>query len=78
MFVCLFFVVCLGFFKCRGGQTLEWFSQRGYGVSILGDIQAVNGPRQPAPDCPASALRLEQGILKRLIDHSGTFWLLKF
>jgi len=42
-------------FYCDSGQTQEWVAQRGYGVSILGNICNLTGqsPGQPALSDPA-------------------------
>lgn len=42
-------------FHCEGYQTLEQVTQRGGGVSILGDTQSLTGhsPEQPAAVDPA-------------------------
>lgn len=68
------------FFSCKGGQTLEQINQRGYGISVLGDIQNSphHGPEQHPVADPALSRVDWLDKLQRSLPNSVIFWFCKF
>jgi len=49
-------------FSCESGQALEQLAQRGYGISISGDIQNLTG-------CRSGQSTLADPALRKGLDH---------